>query len=315
MRECFELVAALVRRYRGAVLAADEAGRILAASPNLESIAGFGSGELAGRPRSDIEGAATPEGTTIRRKDGGSIVASKEEEEILAGSVRIRFCRFSGKAVEELPQQDAKDTRREPPVTELVRSISHRFNNGLEGVVAALHAAQEAEDPKAVRACLEAAIQKIGSCRDGVVEVLKRAPGYRDAQHESDVYRPSEGRRDGRLRVLVAEDDAAIRMLVSKLLEKAGHDVTQAQDGREAIGYVSTIRFELIVTDCGMPGPGPVELIRRLRSAQPRVPLAVMSGQLFSSEEKAELRRAGADAFLAKPFRIDEFKKLIAALV
>lgn len=315
MSEHLDLVAALIRRYQGPVYTVDGAGKIVAASPAFESLAGYASGELAGRPRSDIEGGTAPEGTIFRKKDGTSFVAHKAEEEISTGSARIWFCQLSGKGVEDLACEVSKDSRRTAAMRELVVALSHRFNNGLEGIVAVLQEAREAKDSRDAQACLETALQRLGSCRDGVVEILKRVPGYRDAQHESDVFRPGEGAPAGKLRVLVAEDDAPIRVLVSKLLEKAGHAVTQARDGNEALGYASSVRFGLIVTDCAMPGPGPLELIRRLRITQPRVPLAVMSGQLFSKEEKEELRRAGADAFLAKPFRIDEFHKMIQALV
>lgn len=315
MREYRDLVAALIRLYQDAVYAVDEAGRIIAASPSFELLTGFASGELAGRARVDVESGMTAQGTIFRRKDGACFVAARAEEAISAGPARFRFCRVSGAAVEERMPLSANDSWRSAAPRDLVTSLSHRLNNGLEGVVAVLQEAREAKDARGLGACLDTALQRIGACRDGVIEILKRVPGYRDAQHESDVLRPGESAPAGKLRVLVAEDDAPIRALVAKLLERAGHFVTQAKDGNEALHHASAVQFGLMVTDFAMPGPGPVELIRRLRTAQPRVPLAVMSGQLFSKEEKEELRGAGADAFLAKPFRIEEFQKLIETLI
>jgi CheY-like chemotaxis protein len=110
--------------------------------------------------------------------------------------------------------------------------------------------------------------------------------------------RPSTG-----YRILIVDDDAAIRGLVARVLRAAGHDVVVATDGRAALRTAlgDSMRFELLLTDVEMPGMTGIELAARLRAARPSLPVVLMSGE----ESIVEAARGRADlvrAAIHKPF-------------
>ena len=103
--------------------------------------------------------------------------------------------------------------------------------------------------------------------------------------------------------VLVAEDDAANRRLLTILLERAGYVVLEAPDGQAALAAVAGVTPDLILLDVQMPGLDGFEVTRRLR-ARPEtaiVPIILLTGLDASSDRIAGLD-AGASDFLSKPF-------------
>ena len=119
---------------------------------------------------------------------------------------------------------------------------------------------------------------------------------------------------------VVADDDDCVRALLAMSLTEAGFLVTQANDGSSLIDVVSGWVAEgrdlpvLVLTDVQMPHVNGLTVLPRLRQLLPEARLIVMSGSLASSLETSTLR-AGADAFIRKPFRLEELLALIAALV
>jgi CheY-like chemotaxis protein len=105
------------------------------------------------------------------------------------------------------------------------------------------------------------------------------------------------------LRLLVADDIAPNRILMRAMLGAAGHDVTLASDGAEALAQVQAGRFDAVLMDVRMPGMDGLEATRRIRALpSPRdrtLVIAVTASAL--SEEIAECRAAGMDAHIAKP--------------
>ena len=100
--------------------------------------------------------------------------------------------------------------------------------------------------------------------------------------------------------VLVVDDDADVRALVSELLLRAGYRVTEAGDGRAALRVLYDERPRLVLLDVSMPtldGWGTLERIRELSD----VPVVMLSG-LGSELEKVRALRAGADDYVTKPF-------------
>lgn len=119
---------------------------------------------------------------------------------------------------------------------------------------------------------------------------------------------------DGGLDILVAEDDAASRAMLCEMLAGLGHRATPAADGLEALKALRTGRFDMVILDLSMPGldgRGAVRRIRRLGGPARRVPVIACSAQL---DDRAGLRRAGMDAFLAKPVDRARMERLIARL-
>jgi DNA-binding response OmpR family regulator len=102
--------------------------------------------------------------------------------------------------------------------------------------------------------------------------------------------------------VLVVEDDDDIRGLVTRRLERAGHDVNTAADGVEGLAAISERQPDLVVLDWMMPrldGPGVVEALVAGGSDRPRILMLTARNQQSDIDRMLAL---GVDEFLAKPF-------------
>ncbi|MDE3190061.1 MAG: response regulator [Acidobacteriota bacterium] len=118
----------------------------------------------------------------------------------------------------------------------------------------------------------------------------------------------------GRERLLLVEDEHAVRELLRRMLTELGYEVSIAPDGEAALGVVaeSAIPFDLIVTDSVMPGMGGRELVRRLAELDVRIPVLFVSGYAPDLLDTAEGRRV---AFLQKPFTQPELAARLRVLL
>jgi two-component system phosphate regulon response regulator PhoB len=105
--------------------------------------------------------------------------------------------------------------------------------------------------------------------------------------------------------ILVVDDEAPFRQMVSALLEGDGHRVVQAPDGDAALAAIDEEAPDLIVLDLELPTISGLELLSRLRP-QVRVPIIVVSGTEAESERVLALD-LGADDYVVKPFLLREF--------
>ena len=108
--------------------------------------------------------------------------------------------------------------------------------------------------------------------------------------------------------ILIVEDEAPLRELLADLIEDAGYRAQQAIHGREALALVEQERPDLVLSDVMMPVLSGAELCRILK-AQPStasIPVILMSA---AGPELAD--GAGADAFVDKPFHLDELEALV----
>jgi len=107
-----------------------------------------------------------------------------------------------------------------------------------------------------------------------------------------------------RLRVLIVDDDLALRNILYKILENGGYDVLSASSGPEALAICrrSSPRIDLLVTDYNMPGMSGLELGRECAALNPVLPMLFISGDYPDHELRAEVEK-GNRGFLAKPFR------------
>src|SRR3954447_18531471 len=88
-------------------------------------------------------------------------------------------------------------------------------------------------------------------------------------------------------RILVVDDDAAVQLTVRLLLERAGHSVVTADDGRKGLALCQTEDFDLLFLDIFMPGMDGFETMRMVRQHRPQIPIIVISGRPVSTEEGA----------------------------
>ena len=111
--------------------------------------------------------------------------------------------------------------------------------------------------------------------------------------------------------ILIVDDDPAVQLTIRLILERAGHHVSVAGDGRTGLVLFEASQFELLFLDIFMPGVDGLETIRHIRARQPAIPIIVISGRSVTPDAYAEpdflkmATKLGAVASLQKPFRPD----------
>jgi len=112
------------------------------------------------------------------------------------------------------------------------------------------------------------------------------------------------GPRAPSARILVVDDEDLVRSYLRDVLELAGYEVEEAEDGREALDLVRSGKINLLITDLVMPGQEGVETIQQLRREVPGLGIIASSG--YGGEFLRMARLLGADAVLPKPVKVDD---------
>ena len=115
-------------------------------------------------------------------------------------------------------------------------------------------------------------------------------------------------------RVLVVEDDDAVRSAVDRGLGVHGFDVSSVADAESAIEVVARRRPDVMIVDIGLPGMSGVELCTRLRGLDVDTPILILSARDQVGDRVAGLQ-AGADDYVVKPFSLDELAARLHALL
>lgn len=115
-------------------------------------------------------------------------------------------------------------------------------------------------------------------------------------------------------RVLVVDDDRAVRISTARALELEGYDVDVAVDGAAALEAVEDLHPDLILLDVMMPNVDGLTVCRRLRSRGDRTPILMLTARVEVSDRVSGLD-AGADDYLPKPFDLDELFARVRALL
>jgi two-component system, OmpR family, response regulator PhoP len=116
------------------------------------------------------------------------------------------------------------------------------------------------------------------------------------------------------MRVLVVEDDAALRETLKARLAEAGFTVDAVSDGNEALYAGLEYPLDVAVIDLGLPGLTGLEVIRRLRAARKSYPVLILTAR-DNWRDKVEGLQAGADDYVAKPFHFEEVLARLQALL
>jgi excisionase family DNA binding protein len=116
---------------------------------------------------------------------------------------------------------------------------------------------------------------------------------------------PATPVRSARQRVLVVDDEASIRDLLSKTLALAEYDVDTAPDGTSALDRMRAFNYDLLIADLKMPGMDGLTLIRQAKRIKADLPVIIITG--FSTESSAiEAVNLGVAGYLTKPFRVPQ---------
>ncbi|MEX0638809.1 MAG: response regulator, partial [Burkholderiales bacterium] len=147
------------------------------------------------------------------------------------------------------------------------------------------------------------AISSSQEVRDGVVRL-------------QDYAKRDQGAR--RLSVLVTDDNPTNREVLGRILERAGHEVSLAADGDQALDALETGRYDIVLLDRNMPGLSGLETLQAIRlmtRGRERLPVIMLSADV-TLEAKRECLEAGADSFVPKPVEalrlLDEMRSLTA---
>ncbi|HET9106344.1 MAG TPA: response regulator transcription factor [Steroidobacteraceae bacterium] len=116
------------------------------------------------------------------------------------------------------------------------------------------------------------------------------------------------------MRVLVVEDEAALRETLRTHLTEAGFAVDVAQDGEEGLFAGREYPLDIAIIDLGLPKLTGLEVIRRLRAAGKAFPILILTAR-DNWQDKVEGLQAGADDYVAKPFHFEEVLARLHALL
>jgi two-component system, chemotaxis family, chemotaxis protein CheY len=119
------------------------------------------------------------------------------------------------------------------------------------------------------------------------------------------------------MKILVADDSKAMRMIVTRTLRQAGfagHDLIEAENGKEALSMVRSESPDLILSDWNMPEMTGIEFLKALRGSGSTIPFCFVTSE-GSAEMRAQAEKAGALGLIAKPFTPETFADMLAPVV
>lgn len=115
------------------------------------------------------------------------------------------------------------------------------------------------------------------------------------------------------IKILVAEDDANIRMGIVDTLESEGYQVVEARDGEQAMEIFQDQSFDMVLLDIMMPGKNGYDVCRDIRSTDQNIPIIMLTAKSEEIDKVVGLK-LGADDYITKPFGVHEFLARISAL-
>ena len=119
---------------------------------------------------------------------------------------------------------------------------------------------------------------------------------------------------NNRQRILVIEDDAAIRRGIVDALHFEGYVTSTAADGRQGMNLALEVECDLVLLDLVLPGPSGLEILRAVREARPTLPVIILTA-LGDESDRVQGLRLGADDYVVKPFSVSELIARIEAVL
>jgi two-component system response regulator MprA len=116
------------------------------------------------------------------------------------------------------------------------------------------------------------------------------------------------------MRILVVDDEPAVRTSLQRALSLEGYDVELAVDGAEALDRLAAAPPDAVVLDVGLPRLDGLEVCRRMRQAGDRTPVLMLTAR-DAIDDRVEGLDAGADDYLVKPFALRELRARLRALL
>ena len=114
--------------------------------------------------------------------------------------------------------------------------------------------------------------------------------------------------------ILVVDDDPSLRNVMQDHLSSLGYRVTVAEDGPTALKLLNTMTPDLILLDVSMPGMDGVEVLRRVTTRLPHVPVVMVTAFNDNKTAARALEEAAAD-YVMKPFQLNHLERVVAAQI
>lgn len=115
-------------------------------------------------------------------------------------------------------------------------------------------------------------------------------------------------------RIMIVDDDPGARLVLREGLASRGYKSYATRSGRNVLALARRRRPDLILMDIGMPGVDGLEACRAVRDAGLKIPLVLLTAKCFLEDQEKGLE-AGADAYLTKPFDIDDVVKTVKIIL
>lgn len=116
------------------------------------------------------------------------------------------------------------------------------------------------------------------------------------------------------MKILLAEDDARLRRNIVHILKKEFHNVTEAENGQEALDHTLTEQYDLVILDWMMPNLSGIQVCQQLRNTGFNSSILMLTAK-DNTEDIIKGLDSGADDYIVKPFKIEELLARIRALL
>jgi DNA-binding response OmpR family regulator len=116
------------------------------------------------------------------------------------------------------------------------------------------------------------------------------------------------------VRILIAEDDRKVATFIQKGLQQEGYAADVVHNGTDADYHAVSVDYDLVILDLMLPGRLGLDVLRRIRSQKPHLPVLILTGRT-SVEERVAGLDSGADDYMTKPFAFTEISARIRALM
>ena len=117
-------------------------------------------------------------------------------------------------------------------------------------------------------------------------------------------------------KILIVDDSASMRQLVSFTIMEAGYEVLAAVNGKDALAKSAGVKLDMVITDLNMPEMDGIELIKQLRAtAQYKFTPIIMLTTESQEGKKADGKKAGASGWIVKPFKPEQLIEVIKKYV
>jgi DNA-binding NtrC family response regulator len=115
-------------------------------------------------------------------------------------------------------------------------------------------------------------------------------------------------------RILIVDEDKDLLYLIGEYLEQAGLEYDLAVGAEQARNRLKRFRYDMVVSDCNMPGESGLDLLSYVSYMYPETPFVLMTG-CYDPRIKRESMKMGAHAYIQKPFYLNELSRTILRLL